>query len=202
MAPSAVAPTDIATPPVKLSYDITTHALLANDGLLEPQDLTPLRPSTLSTPLEELRRRYESDGYVFIKHLLPRKDVLRCREKYFSYLAPTGLLEPGSDPADGFFDSTKSPDDYPGVGASTVNGDYSHIPPGGQLFLERALKAHTEDWYAEDFVKHPVLVEFVKRFSGWGEDTVGFQRTLLRNNIPGTKAIGVHYDQVRVRVSN
>lgn len=37
------------------------------------------------------------------------------------------------------------------------------------------------------------------RFSGWGGNTVTLKRTLLRNNIPGTKAIGVHYDQIFLR---
>lgn len=39
----------------------------------------------------------------------------------------------------------------------------------------------------------------MKRFSGWGDNTVLLKRTLLRNNIPGTKAIGVHYDQIFLR---
>lgn len=34
---------------------------------------------------------------------------------------------------------------------------------------------------------------------GWGDDTLGLARSLLRNNTPHNKAIGVHYDQIFLR---
>lgn len=51
----------------------------------------------------------------------------------------------------------------------------------------------------EDFVQHPVLHNFVSKFTGWNERTMGLRRSLLRNNTPGNKAIGVHYDQIFLR---
>lgn len=183
--------------PYSLSYDITSKPLLANDGLLEPSDISPLVPSELSTPIENLRRRFREDGYIWIKGLIPREDVFRMREKYFEFLSPTGLLKPGTSPVSGIFDDSKTPAMFPGIGAATVKNSYPD--PRGRQFVERALKAHTEDWYADDFCKHPKLLEFVARFSGWGDSTVALKRTLLRNNIPGTKAIGVHYDQIFLR---
>lgn len=51
-----------------------------------------------------------------------------------------------------------------------------------------------------DFCAVPGLREFIARLMGWGEEhTLQFKRSLLRNNIPGTKAIGVHYDQIFLR---
>ena len=41
-----------------------------------------LRATPLSTPLEEMRKRYEEDGYLWVKHLLPREDVYDMRELY------------------------------------------------------------------------------------------------------------------------
>lgn len=65
--------------------------------------------------------------------------------------------------------------------------------------MDLALQAHTEHWYKEVFCKHPALLEFVARMTGWGEDTWPVRRTLLRNNTPGNNAIGVHYDQIFLR---
>jgi phytanoyl-CoA hydroxylase len=67
------------------------------------------------------------------------------------------------------------------------------------VFVDLALQAHTEDWYAEDFCKHPALSSFIAKLTGWGDNTMMFRRSLLRNNIPGAHAIGVHYDQIFLR---
>ncbi|KAH7054392.1 hypothetical protein B0J12DRAFT_738926 [Macrophomina phaseolina] len=40
------------------------------------------------------------------------------------------------------------------------------------------------------------MLDFIRKFNGWGEDILPLRRTLLRNNTLGNKAIGVHYDQV------
>ena len=67
------------------------------------------------------------------------------------------------------------------------------------MFVDLALQAHTEHWYAEDFCEHPVLSGFIAKLTGWGDNTLMFRRSLLRNNIPGAHAIGVHYDQIFLR---
>ncbi|RLL94653.1 hypothetical protein CFD26_102878 [Aspergillus turcosus] len=170
-----------------------------NDGPLTSENAALLRPSDPTLPLDELRRRYEQDGYLFLKHLLPREDVLEARRQYFSLLAPTGVLKEGTDPVQGIFNPTKSPDEYPGIGAGAVG---KNGRPGGEQaakFVDLAIEAHYQDWYAEKFCNHPALVQFVARFTGWGEHTLNFRRTLLRNNTPGTKPIGVHYDQIFLR---
>lgn len=40
-----------------------------------------LRETALETPLKEVRSRFNEDGYVFIKGLIPREDVLDMRER-------------------------------------------------------------------------------------------------------------------------
>lgn len=35
----------------------------------------------MDTPVEEMRRRFDSEGYVLIKGLIPREDVLDTREQ-------------------------------------------------------------------------------------------------------------------------
>ncbi|GFG08122.1 hypothetical protein IFM61392_05205 [Aspergillus lentulus] len=175
------------------------HNIRVNDGPLTSENAALLRPSDPSLPLDELRARYEQDGYLFLKHLLPREDVLKARRQYFSLLAPTGVLQEGTDPVQGIFNPTKSPDQYPGIGAGAVGNNGR---PGGEQAaqsVDLAIEAHYQDWYAEKFCNHPDLVRFVAAFTGWGENTLNFRRTLLRNNTPGTKPIGVHYDQIFLR---
>lgn len=178
---------------------ITADNLAVVDGPLTSENAALLRPSDPSLPVEELRKRYEEDGYLFLKQVLPRNDVLEARNEYFSLLQPTGVLKPGTAPVEGIFDPAKSHEDYPGIGAGQQGGNGR---PGGDKaaqFVDLALDAHYQDWYAEKFCNHPALYGFVARFSGWGENTLNLRRTLLRNNIPGSKPIGVHYDQIFLR---
>ncbi|GKZ39595.1 hypothetical protein AbraIFM66950_000698 [Aspergillus brasiliensis] len=178
---------------------VLTQTLTVSDGPLTSENAALLRPSDPNLPLDELRARFNADGYLFLKQVLPREDVLEARRQYFSYLAPTGVLQDGSDPVHGIFNPDKTPDDYPGIGAGGAAGNGR---PGGESaaqFVDRAIEAHYKDWYAEKLVQHPALYAFIAKFTGWGDNTLTFKRTLLRNNIPGTKPIGVHYDQIFIR---
>ncbi|KAF7538667.1 hypothetical protein G7054_g2732 [Neopestalotiopsis clavispora] len=94
--------------------------------------------------------------------------------------------------------------DYPGVGVEAGSG--APATSNEELFTELALKAHTDEWYigspdgkVPGLVNHPKLLQFVADFTGWGDKTLAIRRTLLRNNTPGNKAIGVHYDQIFLR---
>ncbi|KAJ5946567.1 Phytanoyl-CoA dioxygenase [Penicillium verhagenii] len=49
------------------------------------------------------------------------------------------------------------------------------------------------------FCNHPALYDFIARFSSWNENALSLRRMLLRNNLPGSKPIGVHYDQIFLR---
>jgi phytanoyl-CoA hydroxylase len=178
-----------STPPPATTFYV-------NDGCLRPEQVGYLRASSPKDSLEELRQRYRDDGYLFLKGLLPRADVIKARESYFSLLQPSGVLAPGTAPVDGIFDSAKDKLDFPGIGAGST--DANGRPRGG-LFVDLALQAHTEPFYKDEFCQHPALLSFISEFTGWGEDTLSLRRTLLRNNTPGNKAIGVHYDQIFLR---
>lgn len=174
--------------------------LYVNDGLLKPEQVGALRQSSPDMPIEELRSRYGQDGYVFLRGLLPREDVLKAREEYFSMLAPSGVLKPGTQPVEGIFNPQMNPADYPGIGAGASPGNGRPGEETAGRFVDLALQAHYADWYKETFCKHPVLKDFVARITGWGdENTLAVRRSLLRNNTPGNKAIGVHYDQIFLR---
>ena len=172
--------------------------LFVNDGKLCPSQIGLLNASSPDLPMTELRHRFEEDGYLLLKGLLPRDTVQKAREEYFKFLAPSGLLKPGTNPVQGIFDSSKDRDQFPGIGSGAAGGN-GHPGSHAAVFVDRALEAHYQSWYAEDFCKHPALKDFVANLTGWGSKTTAFKRTLLRNNVPGTKAIGVHYDQIFLR---
>jgi phytanoyl-CoA hydroxylase len=172
--------------------------LHVNDGPLQPSEIARLTPSDPTLPLEELRSRLSEDGYLFLKGLLPRQDVLKAREKYFNFLAPSGILKDGTLRVSGIFDAAKDVAQFPGIGVGRV--DMAVTPEQkSRDFVTLALNAHGQEWYSQDFCRHPVLLDFMARFTGWGPNTRPLERTLLRNNIPNTKAIGVHYDQIFLR---
>jgi hypothetical protein len=128
--------------------------------------------------------------------------VLQAREEYFKLLSPSGVLKPGTQPVEGIFDDTKDKLDFPGIGAGAADANGRPTGPHPDVatkFVDLALQAHTEPWYNQVFCRHPALLDYVSRLTGWGEDTLGIRRTLLRNNTPGNKAIGVHYDQIFLR---
>jgi phytanoyl-CoA hydroxylase len=173
--------------------------LYVNDGLLRPAQVGEMKPSSPSMPIDELRRRYNEDGYLYLKGLLPKQDVLHAREEYFKMLSPSGVLKPGTAAVDGIFDPSKDAADFPGIGAGATSGNGRPGAETAETFVYLALEAHYADWYKEKFCKHPVLKEFIARMTGWGDDTLAIRRSLLRNNTPGNKAIGVHYDQIFLR---
>ena len=182
--------------------NLSQQKLFVNDGPLEKDQISFLNPTNLDTSIEECRRRMQEDGYLFVKGLLPRVDVLKAREEYFKLLAPSGVLAPDTAPVDGIFDSTKDKLDFPGIGAGSADANGRPTGPHPEVasvFVDLALQAHTESWYKDVFCKHPALIGYISKLTGWGDDTLGFRRTLLRNNTPGNKAIGVHYDQIFLR---
>jgi len=81
--------------------------LAVNDGALTSTNSAFLRESDLTLPIEDLRARYDADGYLFLKHLLPREEVLEVRKRYFEFLASTGVLKDGTAPVEGIFNPAK-----------------------------------------------------------------------------------------------
>ncbi|KAI5457512.1 hypothetical protein BGZ63DRAFT_365006 [Mariannaea sp. PMI_226] len=168
---------------------------LVNDGVLAKDEIGWLKKSSPSEPIETLRQRYEQDGYVFLKGLLPRETVLECRKAYFDFLKPTGVLKPGTDSVDGVFNTKNDGADFPSIGA----GPDLDNRTGPGSFAGLVEQAHTEDFYL-NFARHPALKEFITKLKQWTDDeTLLLPRSLLRNNTPQNKAIGVHYDQSFLR---
>jgi hypothetical protein len=98
----------------------TLPATLTSNGVpasSDPALLAPMRDSTdlLDRPAE-LRQRFAEDGYVLLRSVLDRQQVLDLRARYFAAFDPV-LLAPGTSPQDGVF-SGRRPADLPEYGTA------------------------------------------------------------------------------------
>ncbi|EXJ75082.1 uncharacterized protein A1O5_01778 [Cladophialophora psammophila CBS 110553] len=160
----------------------------AIQGSIPQSMLGWLRETSSEAPIEEIRRRLFEDEYVFVKGLLPRDDVLKTREHYFSQFKSLGLQKPDTDPMDGIYNMAEDISLHNGIGGGG---------PIGTEELQRLVKAHVQQSYL-DFVAHPKLREMVRIIMGWEEEILA-KRTMLRHNIPGGQSTGVHYDKLFLR---
>jgi len=141
-----------------------------------PERLGWLEPTDLNLPISRLREQFEAQGYLWLKGLLDRQEVLAFRRRYFAAFAGTGLLAPGSDPLEGI---------YSGGGEDK---EATH-----RLMLEVVRWAAYEAFclsapiikFYEDFLQEPVYLH---------------KRKLIRYNRPrDPKCTGGHYDLTYLR---
>ncbi|OOF93860.1 hypothetical protein ASPCADRAFT_172713 [Aspergillus carbonarius ITEM 5010] len=170
-------------------------SLESNFGPMLPQMIGYLQPTSKDTPIEVMRERFNGDGYLFIKHHLPREQVLECCRKYFSYMAPSGLLKEGSDPVDGTFSEKDSRKFLPPGNLRQLFGlkdDYEL-----EKYLELMVNAHEAPFYLQ-FCGNADLRGFIRKLTGW-EDITMLQRTMLRAFVPDSELTPVHFDQMYLR---
>lgn len=156
---------------------------------LQDSNVGWMRETTIDTPVDEMRRRFEQDGYVWVKNVMPREDVLDMRQAYFEHMAPTGILKPGTSPREGIFDSREDPIAHNGVGGRDLPEDIERV--------NKLVEVHKHPFYLA-FLEHPQLRQFVREFMGWKNDVL-VKRTMLRHNVPGGLSTGVHYDRLFLR---
>ncbi|OOF98321.1 hypothetical protein ASPCADRAFT_205563 [Aspergillus carbonarius ITEM 5010] len=165
------------------------NGLGQNGGRVDSTQLDWLRPSSPTLPLEELRQRLRDDGYIFVKGLIPREDVLDARENYFKAYANTSLLAPGTSPREGIFNAASDPDLHKGIGGQGLPAD----PAEATILID----AHSDPQYRA-FVEHPALTQFIRDLMGWKEHVI-LDRTMLRHNVPHGVGTGMHYDKLFLR---
>lgn len=56
-----------------------------NGDHLDYQKVGLMQPTAKDAPLEEMRQKMKETGYVFVKGLIPREDVLDVRERQASF---------------------------------------------------------------------------------------------------------------------
>ncbi|RDW72212.1 hypothetical protein BP5796_08246 [Coleophoma crateriformis] len=202
MAPSAISVPCVVAPVIppfraqeaKSSMETPGSLKLhSTGGAIEPEAVGKLRPTHMDTPLEEIRRRYNQDGYVWLKGLLPAEEIWEARKQYFQFLAPTGLIKPNTDPKEGIYCGG----DWLRWMAPGKLRDKLNLADPNPEYEKRVVDAHSAPWYIA-FANHPVLKDYVKKFTGW-EATTLLQRSIFRPNIPGGDTTPVHYDQIYLR---
>ncbi|KAJ9643997.1 hypothetical protein H2201_006674 [Coniosporium apollinis] len=175
-SPPALKQGEASKPDLRAMFrDRETLELHSSGGPIDEDSLGWLEPTSKDTSAEQMRERYNRDGYLWVKGVLPKDDVWKMRETYLEYLP--GLTERWMQPGKlrrkfGFQDQ---------------NTEY----------IQRMVAAHSEKWY-RDFCAHPDLQAFVKHLTGW-EDTTLLERSILRPNVPGGGTTQVHYNQILLR---
>jgi ectoine hydroxylase-related dioxygenase (phytanoyl-CoA dioxygenase family) len=135
--------------------------------------LTPTDPAQSRAALWE---QYQAQGYLWLKGLLDRDTVLAFRRRYFEAYAETGLLQPGTDPADGIFSGE----------APTAAVQHKHL-----MEIVR--------WAAyEAFCLSAPIVAFYEMFLEGAPYL--HKRKLIRHMLPhDPNCTGAHYDLVYLR---
>lgn len=141
-----------------------------------PDRLGQLIPSDPNVPIVELRAQYQDQGYLWLKGILDRSEVLAFRRRYFGAFVGAGLLAPGSDPMDGI---------YAGEGEDKA--------------AVRRIMTEAVMWAAyEAFCLAGPIVRFYEEFLG-GPPCL-LKRKIIRYTKPGDAACtGAHYDLTYLR---
>jgi hypothetical protein len=167
-----------STSGAQLEDTVPPITLIANGKTLStaPNRLGYLSPTDPKVGIETIHKLFAEQGYVWLKGLLPRRDVIDFRGWVFSHLADTGLLQPGCDPA-------------LGIAASGVFD---------RQLADRRLMALVRSTAYEGFCAQPQMSRLMDAFVG-GLSYL-HKRKLMRFTQPGTTvATPAHYDLVYLR---
>ncbi len=141
-----------------------------------PDRLGTLVPTDPAQPRAALWDQYQAQGYLWLKGILDRQAVLDFRQRFFAAFAHTGLLAPGTSPAEGI---------YAGGGE---DAQATH-----KVLME------VVRWAAyESFCLADPIVRFYQMFLE-GEPYL-HKRKIVRHTVPDLPgATGAHYDLVYLR---
>ena len=135
-----------------------------------------LRASDPKEPLAQLRVRFSTEGYLYLKRLLDPQKVNAFRGWVFDNLSSSHLLNPGSDPAAGY----GNPNTY------------------DKSVADRRLMSIVRSARYENFCSQPALTTFIDPFIG-GMSYL-HKRKLIRFTMPDTDVMTpAHYDLVYLR---
>jgi Phytanoyl-CoA dioxygenase (PhyH) len=104
-----------------------------------------------------LASRLRRDGYLCIKGLLPREDVLRVRDKFLAAVGAAGWLEAGTDLAEAIADPAKACVD-PEAPFVAVLREFYRSEEGHALKLHGNVLGLFERLLGEPVLAHPLLI--------------------------------------------
>jgi ectoine hydroxylase-related dioxygenase (phytanoyl-CoA dioxygenase family) len=142
---------------------------------MTPDRIGRLEATDPQRPVAELREQFRAQGYLWLKGLLPRAEVLEFRRRFFAACEASGLLAPGSDPVDAIYSG---------------NEDKA---------LMRKTMIEAVRWAAyEAFCLSPQIWRFYESF--FGNPVYLHKRKLIRSTRPFEEnCTGAHYDLTYLR---
>lgn len=154
---------------------VIEQPLMSNSYTLldTPDRLGWLIPSTPSASIETLREQYRAQGYLWLKGLLPREQVMAFRRHFFEAFTQTGLLAKDSDPLEGM---------YSGDGKSQAGKILGDIVKWASY---------------EAFCLMPEIWQFYERLLGG--PVYLHKRKLIRATTVDDSCTGAHYDLTYLR---
>ena len=153
-------------------------ALTSNGYALStaPNRLGWLTPSDPGASMKSLRAQFDEQGYLWLKGILDRDDVLDFRRRYFAAFADTGLVRCDIDPGEGIYDG--------------ANEDKN-------LILKTQMETHRWAAYEAFCLAKPIYQFYEAFFEG---AVYLHKRKLIRHVPPGdVSTTGAHYDLVYLR---
>lgn len=134
----------------------------------------------------ELNRRMAEDGYLLLRGLLPRHDVLEARREVTKRLAAQGLLEPGTRPEDA-------------IGISAQDAASRHDQQDSDSHYRRRIEFMPDELARDNSPLEALLygrtmMSFFERFLG--EPAKHFDFTWFRSVFPHTKGTRPHTDVI------
>ncbi|GFZ50226.1 hypothetical protein JCM24511_07982 [Saitozyma sp. JCM 24511] len=183
--------------PLSHSFGFDGHLTTPSGGKLPEESYARFVETSPDATTDEIRERWERDGYLYVKGLLKPENVRALRTKFFAETAHLGLLEPGTDPKDAIF--AKCPHAvetylHPG---SLRPGKVSYDAEKSQKYFEACVAAQRSEWFHK-FQTQPEMTDFIKRLTGWDELHL-LKRQLLRAAMPQGDTTIIHYDQLYFR---
>jgi ectoine hydroxylase-related dioxygenase (phytanoyl-CoA dioxygenase family) len=145
-----------------------------------PNRLGRLTPTDPARPRDDLWEQYHAQGYLWLKGILDRREVLDFRRRYFAAFVDAGLplIARGTDSVEGIFDDRAAPAD-PGL--------YNKVT------MEIVRWAEYEAF---------CLMTPIRRFYGMFLEGAPYlhKRKLIRHGKPGDRqSTGAHYDLIYLR---
>lgn len=135
-----------------------------------------LQPNHPNEPIESLRNSLKTQGYLWLKGILPRDEVLALRARYFERMAETGIVDARSSHQDGLYS-----------GKRDTSGRGTH------LLMEFVRTAAFEA-----FCFHPIIWQFYEKLMSG--DVYLHKRKIVRHTYPGDeKTTDAHYDLIYLR---
>ena len=137
-----------------------------------------------------LRKRFSKDGYLFLKGILKKNDVISFREWVFNKLQNTGLLKENINSKFGIVNNK--------INHNIDDAKFLESGRSQNSLIKNAISLIVKSKRYEEFCSQPLLVNFVKKLIGG--DIYLHKRKILRHTIPqSNNSTPAHYDLIYLR---